>query len=190
MQKTALMILAGSLALAGAAAAQEEKKKETRVEVVRIDEGKGPVRVMFHGEGIDKNKDGEITRDEFMAPHGDLFTELDKDKNGRLSKEEMHDGPMRHMRGGPGHEGGPNRDVMVLRHGGPGMRALHVEHDGPHERTDMDANKDGKVSFEEFAAPLRKGFEAADANKSGFLEEGEQSKGPFVIHREIKTERK
>lgn len=70
-------------------------------------------RVMVMGPdgpgGLDKDGDGQVTRDEFSAPLSDAFGRLDKDGDGRLSPEELASG---HGPGGP--------HVMTMRRsGGP-----------------------------------------------------------------------
>jgi hypothetical protein len=42
----------------------------------------------------------------------------------------------------------------------------------------MDADGDGRTSFDEFAKPLREAFDRMDADRSGFLEEGERGRMP------------
>ena len=77
--------------------------------------------------GLDKDGDGQVSRDEFAAPMTDHFARLDANGDGRLSDEELS--------GGPGSRGGPG--MMVLRggpEGGPGvhrfeMRRSHAEGD-------------------------------------------------------------
>lgn len=50
---------------------------------------------------IDKNKDGKVSKDEFLVVQTERFAKMDKDGNGLLSKEElraareMHGGKMR-----------------------------------------------------------------------------------------------
>ena len=71
-------------------------------------------------------------------------------------------------RGGP--EGGPS-------HGGPGEAGGHQvfvrRFGGPEGPGDMDKDGDGKVSQEEFLAPLREAFARMDADNDGFLDDGE-----------------
>jgi len=67
--------------------------------------------------------------------------------------------------------GGPGQHQMVVRSfGGP---------DGP---GDMDKDGDGKVSQEEFLAPLREVFGRMDADHDGFLDEGEGPTPPPSGH--------
>jgi len=78
--------------------------------------------------GLDKDGDGQISRDEFAAPMNDHFARMDKDGDGRLSTEEMpaDHGPGAHdvmIRHGPGSESGPGMRRLGRRdHGGPGGR--------------------------------------------------------------------
>lgn len=62
--------------------------------------------------GLDKDGDGQVSREEFAAPMNDHFARMDKDGDGRLSTEELAVGQ------GPG-----AHEVMIRRGpGGPGMR--------------------------------------------------------------------
>ena len=75
-----------------------------------------------------------------------------------------HGGPEGGPEGGPPHAGpggSSSHQVFVHRFGGP---------DGPGE---MDKDGDGKVSQEEFLAPLREAFGRMDADSDGFLDEAE-----------------
>lgn len=225
-------------------------------------------RVMVMGPdgpgGLDKDGDGQVTRDEFSAPITDAFGRLDKDGDGRLSAEELASGHgsggprvlSMHGPGGPrriefrgpggdddgeirifarrdggrdedrevtiravGRDGGPhvvrrmgddgeNTEVFVIagrdgdedhevvvrglpREGGPRIRLSDHGHggarvevrrvDGPGGSQDLDKDGDGKVSEAEFTAPLRDAFTRMDADRSGFIEDGERS-GDNQIH--------
>lgn len=62
---------------------------------------------------LDRDGDGQISRDEFSAPLNDAFSRMDKDGDGRLSHEEMAA-----AHGSMGEDG---HDMMLMRHpGGPG----------------------------------------------------------------------
>ena len=67
------------------------------------------------------------------------------------------------MRRGPGHHGvGGDTRIEVRQMGGPGGHG------------DMDKDGDGKISEAEFTGPLREAFLRMDADRSGFIEEGER----------------
>ncbi|MBA4804942.1 MAG: hypothetical protein H2038_09855 [Brevundimonas sp.] len=142
------------------------------------------VRFMLTGPGhgaIDRDRDGEITREEFTAPMADAFDRMDADGDGRLSSQEMAEGH------------GAAGDVMMLRVGEPGMRHFEMRLPGPgdhheifirgpggeggphvsHFDAPLDADGDGKVSEAEFTARPREVFARLDADRSGYLEEGE-----------------
>jgi len=69
-----------------------------------------------------------------------------------------------HLRGGrDGLDGMGEGRVVVRTVGGPGQ--------GP---DDLDKDGDGKVSEAEFIAPLRDAFTRMDADRSGYIEDGEQ----------------
>ena len=79
-------------------------------------------RVMMMGAdgpgGLDKDGDGQITREEFAAPMNDHFARMDANSDGRLSTEELS----------AGHVGmaGEGHDIMMMHGpGGPGER--HIE---------------------------------------------------------------
>jgi hypothetical protein len=56
-------------------------KTEKRVVIVRTKMG---------SDGADENKDGKVSRKEFLARAEKHFAELDRDKNGVLEKDELH----------------------------------------------------------------------------------------------------
>jgi len=172
-----IITLGAALALtAGAALAGDEQPGQRVEERVVVVTGPGGPHGDMHGK-MDADKDGVITREEFRAMHDRMFDKLDANRDGKVSAEEMraHHGEEFNVRiAGPGGHpgpgemrweshagpGGPGQDVRVVRHAG----------DGP---GDLDANKDGKVSFDEFARPMREHFDEADKNDNGFLDKDE-----------------
>lgn len=97
-------------------------------------------------EELDKNKDGKISRDEFPGP-AQFFDRLDANGDGFISKEEFDDVQRRF--GGVQHQG-PSGGI------GPILERL------------LDTNNDGKVSREEFARLLDL-FDKLDADHDGSL---------------------
>ncbi|KQW82198.1 hypothetical protein [Brevundimonas sp. Root1279] len=78
-------------------------------------------RVMVMGPdgpgSLDKDGDGQVSREEFTAPMNDHFAQIDKNGDGRLSTEELT------ARRGPAGE----HDVMIMRRPrGPGEQNIEV----------------------------------------------------------------
>lgn len=94
---------------------------------------------------LDKNKDKKISRDEFQGPP-QYFDRLDENKDGFIDEEEY--GRIRQRMGG----GGGNFSERL--------------------KAFLDADKDGKVTREEFAT-MMKLFDALDSDKSGELSQEE-----------------
>lgn len=89
-------------------------------------------RIMMMGPdgpgGLDKDGDGQVTRDEFSAPMNDAFGRLDKDGDGRLSTEELASGH------------GPGRPhVMTMRRPGglEGASRIEFRRPGEDEETEV-----------------------------------------------------
>lgn len=141
---------------------------------------------------LDENDDGRLSSDEMPegreGPHGPMVFNM------------REGGPGIMMFGGPGgHHGGPggramvfggaggDENVFVFRRGGPGgdieargpgeHRIEIRRFGGPDGSGDMDANDDGRVTEDEFLAPLREAFQRMDADRDGALEDGERG-GP------------
>lgn len=90
-----------------------------------------------HQNPIDLNKDGFVSRDEWMKAAAARFDRFDVSKDGKLSREEMRFGRFEEMRmhhgrghggwhrgphGGPGHEGPDGPGFGPGGPGGPGHR--------------------------------------------------------------------
>ena len=76
-----------------------------------------------HGPGsLDKDGDGQVSREEFSAPMTDHFAHMDKNGDGRLSPEELS----------AGHGVGEDHDVMVWSgaDGAPGEHHVEVRRSG------------------------------------------------------------
>lgn len=190
-----------SLALMAALSAlplqQDSTSDEPRVQILT------ETRVVSLGglddsERLDTNEDGAVDREEFSAPLTRAFERLDENDDGRLSPEELRggrgEGPGARvmMFGGPGgHHGGPRgravvfggpgseENVFVFGHGGPGGPEgpggprVELRRFGGPGGGDMDTNDDGRVTEDEFLAPLREAFQRMDEDRDGALDDGE-----------------
>lgn len=171
-----LIALGLAAALSGQAApppppASSSPRVEREVRIVRAD---GP----FGGPArLDKDGDGFISREEYVGPNQEAFRVLDRNGDGRVSTEELAEGRSIARLilggggpGGPGVPDGPMR--FMIRRDGPdgGPPPMGLMGDGP---GDLDKDKDGKVSEDEFLAPLRDAFRRMDKDGSGALEAGE-----------------
>ena len=92
----------------------------------------------------DKNKDGRISRDESKMPER-WFARTDANSDGQLTREELSQRP---GRGGPGKDG-------AGKHG---------------KVTKMDANGDGKIDAAEVKASAERTFKRLDKNSDGTVE--------------------
>jgi hypothetical protein len=120
------------------------------------------------GRGLDRDGDGQVTRDEFSAPMNDTFGRLDKDGDGRLSTEELS------ADHGPG-------DPVVMLNGpdGPGPHRFELRVDGedggPGERREVRVFTRGDG---EAPVVLRQGEPGGP-----FWIDGESHDGRFELHR-------
>jgi hypothetical protein len=139
---------------------------------------------------LDKNRDGKISTEEFAEGRAAAAVVLGGP--GRRGPVRIHMGgpegglpgaPMASFTGDDGQmvfirrdgPGGdmpppPGANIQIHRIGGPGG-------EGP---GDLDKDHDGKISQEEFEAPLREAFERMDKNHSGFIEADENGDGAGV----------
>ena len=155
---------------------------------------------------LDKNNDGRISREEMNAGRDVARTILGGGAGGAggpmiFSRRGGFDGAL--PGGGPralflGGPGGENREVTVIARGAgeegegparftlrrPGGGAGSIVLGGPGGieggPADLDKDGDGKVSEEEFLAPLREAFRRMDKDGSGALEADEHGPGSNV----------
>lgn len=114
---------------------------------------------------FDANKDGKVTKDEFLAHIRKAFAEMDLDNDGRITDDDLP--PMMRGRnalaggtgGGPG-IGGRRGGGM----GGPGLMGLLRE---------ADANKDGVVTLDEVLVVAERRFAALDRNKDASIDKAD-----------------
>jgi Ca2+-binding EF-hand superfamily protein len=126
---------------------------------------------------LDRNGDGKIGKDEIeAAPERarQYLGRADRNGDGEITKDEMPRAgagrPRKGNDGGPpkGEPGktpaaGDERNRKFAKGAGDGMPALKR----------LDVNGDGRISRDEAKGPLAASFDAADADKDGFLTEAE-----------------
>lgn len=130
--------------------------------------------MQMHGmDAMDANKDGVITRDEFLAHPAKMFDRIDANHDGKLTKDELT--AFHSQMGqtckiqGPGDKEPKDAPCPPMGPGGPaGMHMMMMHH-----MASLDANHDGRISFEELQEPLRKHFLAMDKNNNGFIDKDE-----------------
>ena len=208
------ILLAGAAALSALAATvawagDPPQSVEVRREVVVDGDAHGHRChiVMMHTDGDDAMKamgehHGEITRDEFIAMHTRLFDQLDLNHDGKLDADEIqkahssmmesHDGDCEKIHMEHGMDGDMHGDMHGDDAHGDGDRQIEIRMvHGAHDFDKMDANHDGRISFEEFAAPLREAFDQLDKNHDGYIDKSEwEVHGHMVIRKEVHDDEK
>jgi len=158
--KTKILVVTASAAIIAGAGLAVAAEPEIR-RVIVMDDGDG-------GKPCDMPR--------FAGPPP-AFADIDSDHNGSLSQAEFDAFHKDHHPGELGKDGrAPPRagcDVKVMGPplsgghgpGAPGerRRVIMMQPDG------VDADKDGKVTFAEFAAPMKRDFDDLDANHDGVL---------------------
>jgi hypothetical protein len=114
----------------------------------------GPRQGGRKAERMDTNRDGKISRDEWRGD-AEAFKRLDTDNDGFVTREDIQSQMRARHRGGRG---------MRLGAGGRGGRAQ------------MDTNKDGQISREEWTRKPE-AFDRLDQNKDGVLTREELKRG-------------
>lgn len=123
-------------------------------------------------EQADKNDDGKVTKEEFLALAGVWYSKVDSEKAGKVTREEFVANlnqllPMPQGFGPPGGgQGGGGPRPNGGRGGfGPGMFL------GPALYDATDSDKDGSLTRDEFTQTFAKWFSQWDTNKAGALKE-------------------
>jgi Ca2+-binding EF-hand superfamily protein len=115
---------------------------------------------------LDTNTDSSVSSEEF-AHLETLFDNLDQDKSGDLSTDELNrfnQAVFQRNSGQQAPQGNPP--------GGGGMRQMQ----GPPPFADLDKNKDGKLARTEMPEQMTQRFDNFDENKDGFVDEAEYKK--------------
>lgn len=107
-----------------------------------------PAMAQMRGEGVfersDVNKDGTVTREEFVAARADHFTKLDRNSDGYVDSADV-----------------PARLAKRRAQNGGGGDLLAKQ---------FDSDGDGKVSKDEFVNGPTLAFDRADTNKDNVLD--------------------
>ena len=127
---------------------------------------------------LDANKDGEISKEEINNASAAL-QKLDKDKNGKLTEDELRPdfgrrGGDRRGPGGPDDFGG--RDGDRRGPGGPDNRNAFSAASFIEKIMSNDKNKDGKLTKEELPERMQSMFDRIDTNKDKEIDKSELTK--------------
>jgi Ca2+-binding EF-hand superfamily protein len=152
-----------------------------------IEEHHGGMDHMGAMHGMMDPSKGPITREAFLAEHAAMFDKLDLNHDGKLEPDEIE--AAHHGHGGAMHEEMKDCHAMAAEHMGAHMGERMEMHGGdgpgPMSFEALDVNKDGRVTFDEFAAPLRKAFDKLDKSHKGYIEKSEWPNHiMFVLHHE------
>ncbi|GAB3439222.1 EF-hand domain-containing protein [Insolitispirillum peregrinum] len=128
-----------------------------------------------HGEGrllmLDSNKDGVISKDEFLAPQVKRFSDIDTNKDGQISLDEWQVAK-------PAMDRMARRMDVWLASASQAERDLMTAHKAAEFRA-LDINSDGAVTKDEFLTMPTLRFAAMDSNQDGVLDV-EMGQGPMM----------
>jgi EF hand len=120
-------------------------------------------------EALDKDKDGKLSADELKMAAESLAT-IDANKDGKLDAGEIGWPPQfGRGRGGRGGRGGGGRGGFGGRGGGPPV-------DFSKRILNRDSNNDGKVTADELPRSMRRVVELADQDKDAAIDAAEAEK--------------
>jgi len=125
------------------------------------------LRMLALQETLDKDKDGKLSADEIKTAPEALKT-LDKNNDGKLSADEIGWPPRLDGPGGPG-RGGP----FGGRFGGRGQGGAQAPVGFANRLMSRDVNSDGKVAADELPKSMRRVIERADQDGDGAVDETE-----------------
>ena len=122
---------------------------------------------------FDTNGDGFIDRKELLKARpvhgGRIFTHVEKDKDGRISRQEFPEADARFASLDTNADGFVDRDEFRKARRGTRL-------DGAQFMAHFDDDKDGRVSRKEFPGPDHH-FAHLDANEDGFIDKDEVPRG-------------
>ncbi|HEY1858854.1 MAG TPA: EF-hand domain-containing protein [Gemmataceae bacterium] len=212
-----------AIVTAGWVVAQDQKKPKPEVDKAAADEQKP--RKIVKDETVekfikahDKDKDGFLSKDELPEKYQDAFDEIDANKDGKLSKQELIDGwHLLHSHHRPSDfiyvmiEMSDNDEECVkeLQSIYSTLRKLDRDKDGKLNVGDlqvarekifadrveyifkhMDKNKSGKISKDEALGEVKIHFDEIDVNKDGFIDREELLKAISAKPKPDKEEKK
>ncbi|MEO6152399.1 MAG: EF-hand domain-containing protein [Croceibacterium sp.] len=173
----ALTLTLASAALVGSAAAQAQPATPAGV-APEITRDQVQTRAAAAFDRLDRNRDGKLDPADRSANRAErqkaLFDRIDTDHNGSVTYAEF--AAVRDQRGGARQAGG-----AVLRRGamarGPGGRMAMRRGGGQQIGAMADANKDGAITREEFAAAMLQRFDRVDTDHDGKVSPDERRGG-------------
>ena len=130
-----------------------------------------------------------ITPEDAKGPLKDHFTEIDTNKDGKLTPDEIKAWFMAHP---PQHGAGHGCHMMIMHDGhGPGMGPDGMGPPPHHmDLMSLDTDHDGRVSWAEFQVGLKAHFDKMDKNHDGFITKDEMPPPPMMMKREVRIDRR